>query len=277
MIELKSLSKTYSSKNGSSYEALKDIDLRVDDGDIYGIIGVSGAGKSTLVRCMNLLERPTAGQVLIDGEDITHYQGRHLFELRSRIGMIFQDFNLFTQRTVLKNVLFPLEIRHDGHSSALSRARELLELVGLSDMEDRYPSQLSGGQQQRVSIARALANRPSYLLCDELTSALDSLTTASILALLAEINRTLGVTIVIITHAMSVVQAVCNKVAVIDGSRIVEAGRVTEVFSSPQARITLQLLGLEPVTAAAPAAAGATGTINAHDPSDTKREVASDA
>jgi D-methionine transport system ATP-binding protein len=286
VIELKGISKTYSSKNGS-YEALRDINLRIDDGDIYGIIGVSGAGKSTLVRCINLLERPTAGQVLIDGEDITHYQGRHLFELRSRIGMIFQDFNLFTQRTVLENVLFPLEIRHDKHSSALSRVRELLELVGLSNMEKRYPSQLSGGQQQRISIARALVNRPSYLLCDELTSALDSLTTASILALLAEINRTLGVTIVIITHAMSVVEAVCNKVAVIDGSRIVEAGEVAEVFSSPQARITRQLLGREPVTAkvvsetavstAADTTAVAPDTTNVHDPSDTKRKVALDA
>jgi D-methionine transport system ATP-binding protein len=260
VIELKGLSKTYSSKHGS-YEALKDIDLRVDDGDIYGIIGVSGAGKSTLVRCINLLERPTAGQVLIDGEDVTDYQGRHLLDLRTRIGMIFQNFNLFAQRTVLANVLFPLEIRHDKHSIALNRAHELLDLVGLSGMEERYPAQLSGGQQQRVSIARALANRPSYLLCDEVTSALDSLTTVSILALLTEINRTLGVTIVIITHAISVVERICNKVAVIHGARIVESGEVAEVFSSPQARITRQLLGLEPVAVDGGAAHDAPGKV----------------
>jgi len=244
VIELRGLAKTYSTKDGS-HEALRDINLTIEDQDIYGIIGVSGAGKSTLVRCINLLERPTAGQVVIDGQDVTGYQGRQLFELRSRIGMVFQDFSLFAQRNVLQNVLFPLELRHDNRAAAVQRARELLELVGLADKAKSYPAQLSGGQQQRVAIARALANRPSYLLCDEATSALDSLTTRGVLGLLKDINASLGVTIVIITHAMSVVQAACNKVAVIDGSRIVEQGGVAEVFAAPQAAITRQLLGLE--------------------------------
>lgn len=246
MIELRNLSKTYHSQDGS-HEALKDINLTIEMGDIYGIIGVSGAGKSTLVRCINLLERPTAGQVIIDGEDVTHYKGRELLDLRMKIGMIFQDFNLFAQRNVLENVLFPLEIRHDNRKEALARAHELLELVGLDGKEKRYPSKLSGGQQQRVAIARALANHPEYLLCDEATSALDSLTTEQILALLKKINTELGVTIVVITHAMSVVEAVCNKVAVIDGSQIVEKGQTAEVFAAPKAAITRKLLSLKDI------------------------------
>ncbi|MDR3052940.1 MAG: ATP-binding cassette domain-containing protein, partial [Coriobacteriales bacterium] len=192
----------------------------------------------------NLLERPTSGQLLIDGIDVTNYKGRQLFDLRSSIGMIFQDFSLFAQRTVLQNVLFPLEIRHDNKGEARARAFELLELVGLSEKARSYPAQLSGGQQQRVAIARALANRPRIMLCDEATSALDSLTTDSILGLLKNINATLGVTVVIITHAMSVVEAACNKVAVIDGAQIVEQGEVQVVFSHPQASITRQLLRL---------------------------------
>lgn len=243
MIELRNLSKTYKGKNGS-HEALRSINLTIADGDIYGIIGLSGAGKSTLVRCINLLERPTSGQLLIDGVDVTNYTGRQLLDLRRSIGMIFQDFSLFAQRTVLQNVLFPLEIRHDDKASALKRAQELLELVGLADKAKSYPAQLSGGQQQRVSIARALANSPRIMLCDEATSALDSLTTDSILSLLKDINRQMGVTIVIITHAMSVVEAACNKVAVIDGSQIVEKGEVKAVFTSPTAPITRQLLKL---------------------------------
>jgi D-methionine transport system ATP-binding protein len=243
LIELRNLSKTYEGKSGS-HEALRNINLTIQDGDIYGIIGLSGAGKSTLVRCINLLERPTSGQVLIDGVDVTNYTGRQLLDLRSSIGMIFQDFNLFAQRTVLQNVLFPLEIRHDDKKAARVRAQELLELVGLTDKAKSYPSQLSGGQQQRVSIARALANNPSIMLCDEATSALDSLTTDSILTLLKDINRDLHVTIVIITHAMSVVEAACNKVAVIDGSEIVEKGEVREVFTNPQASITKKLIKL---------------------------------
>ena len=246
MIELRNLSKTYESDDGS-HEALKNIDLTINDGDIYGIIGVSGAGKSTLVRCINLLERPTAGQVLIDGEDVTQYRGRSLLDLRAKIGMIFQDFNLFAQRTVLQNVLFPLELRHDKREHAKARAQELIELVGLEGMEKRYPSQLSGGQQQRVSIARALANHPRYLLCDEATSALDTLTTEQILSLLRQINRELGVTIVVITHAMSVVEAACNRVAVIDNSQIVEKGLTAKIFSSPQHSATRRLLLLKEV------------------------------
>ena len=241
MIELRGLGKTFRSKDGT-HEALKDIDLVVGDGEIFGIIGLSGAGKSTLVRCINLLERPTEGQVVIDGVDVTAFKGRQLLDLRARIGMIFQDFNLFAQRTVLQNVMFPLEVRHDHRSEAIKRARELLDLVGLSDMEGRYPAQLSGGQQQRVSIARALANHPDYLLCDEATSALDSVTTVSILELIKQINHELGVTVIVITHAMTVVKAICNKVAVIDGARIVETGTVECVFSMPQTTITRQLI-----------------------------------
>ena len=248
MIELRSLSKTYVTKDGS-HEALRDINLKIDVGDIYGIIGVSGAGKSTLVRCINLLERPTAGQVIIDGEDVTNYEGRALLNLRMKIGMIFQDFNLFAQRTVLQNVLFPLEIRHDNRKDALERAHELIKLIGLEGMEKRYPSNLSGGQQQRVAIARALANHPEYLLCDEATSALDSVTTEQILQLLQEINRDLGVTIIVITHAMSVVEAICNRVAVIDGSQIVERGYTSEVFASPKTNITRRLLRIKEVEA----------------------------
>ena len=241
MIELRGLSKTFRSKS-DTHEALKDIDLIIEDGDIFGIIGLSGAGKSTLVRCINLLELPTGGKVIIDGVDVTAYRGRKLFDLRARIGMIFQDFNLFAQRTVLQNVLFPLEVRHDPRAQAEKRARELLDLVGLAGMEDRYPAQLSGGQQQRVAIARALANHPDYLLCDEATSALDSLTTISVLELIRQINRELGVTVIVITHSMKVVETICNKVAVIDGARIVETGTVASVFSEPKTAITRDLL-----------------------------------
>ncbi|MCL2150924.1 MAG: ATP-binding cassette domain-containing protein [Coriobacteriia bacterium] len=241
MIELRRLGKTFTTEQGA-HEALRDIDLLVDDGDIFGVIGVSGAGKSTLARCINLLERPTSGSVLIDGEDVTAYKGRRLLELRSRIGMVFQDFSLFDQRNALDNVAFPLEIRHDPKADITRRSMELLELVGLGDKARSYPAQLSGGQQQRVAIARALANRPSYLLCDEATSALDSLTTDSILELLATINRDLGVTILVITHEMKVVSTICNKVAVIDGAEIVERGEVAEVFAAPRQEITRRLL-----------------------------------
>jgi len=241
VIELRGLGKTFRSKSGV-HEALKDINLHIAKGDIFGIIGLSGAGKSTLVRCINLLEKPTQGQVIIDGEDVTNLKGRALLDMRSRIGMIFQDFNLFSQRTVLQNVMFPLEVRHDPRPDATRRARELLEMVGLTEMENRYPAQLSGGQQQRVSIARALANHPDYLLCDEATSALDSVTTVSILGLIKKINRELGVTVVVITHAMTVVEAICNKVAVIDGSQIVEVGNVVDVFNAPKEPITHELL-----------------------------------
>ncbi len=241
MIEIRNLSKTYDAKH-IQHEALCDINLTIDDGDIFGIIGVSGAGKSTLVRCINLLERPTTGRVLIDGDDVTDFKGRQLLELRSRIGMIFQDFSLFAQRTVLENVRFPLAVRHQDKQESYKRAQELLELVGLADKARNYPSQLSGGQQQRVAIARALANSPHIILCDEATSALDSLTTESILELLRDINQRFGVTIVVITHSMDVVRSICNKVAVIDDSRIVEQGTTEEVFARPKAAITERLL-----------------------------------
>lgn len=242
MIEIKNLSKTYTTE-GATHEALKDINLHIEQGDIFGIIGVSGAGKSTLVRCINLLERPTLGQIRIEGVDVTSYRGKDLRTLRSSIGMIFQDFNLLSQRTVLENVAFPLELRGDKKADRLKRSKELLEMVGLADFADKYPSQLSGGQQQRVSIARALANRPSIMLCDEATSALDTLTTNSILKLLRDINKKLGVTIVVITHSMSVVEKICDHVAVIDENHILEQGAVAEVFAHPQNEVTKQLLG----------------------------------
>jgi len=242
VIELRHLTKTFDAKN-ACHDALIDVDLTIDDGDIYGVIGMSGAGKSTLVRCINLLERPTSGSILIDGVDITNYRGKELLDLRSSIGMIFQDFSLFAQRTVLENVVFPLEIRGDTREHREARGRELLELVGLSDKARSYPSQLSGGQQQRVSIARALANHPKIILCDEATSALDTLTTNQILQLLREINRDMDVTMVVITHSMSVVNKICNKVAVLDRGRVVEKGTTEEIFANPRSPVTRELIG----------------------------------
>ena len=218
------------------------MNLTINDGDVFGIIGASGAGKSTLVRCLNLLERPTEGAILYDGRDITGLSGRALLELRSQVGMIFQNFSLFQQRTVLRNVTFPLELRGEKGEAARKRAMELLELVGLADLAERYPSQLSGGQQQRVAIARALANNPKVMLCDEATSALDPRTTASILQLLQNINRNLGVTLVVITHSLPVASKICNRVAVIDKGRIVEEGVTAKVFSDPQSPVTRELL-----------------------------------
>ena len=241
MIELDHLSKTYEGASGA-HEALHDVCLKIERGDVFGIIGQSGAGKSTLVRCINLLERPTSGRVVIDGQDVTGYTGRQLIELREQIGMIFQDFSLFAQRTVLKNVMFPLELHREDKKAAEARALELLELVGLADKAKRYPSQLSGGQQQRVAIARALANNPKIMLCDEATSALDTLTTHSILGLLRDINAELGVTMVLITHSLSVAEQVCNKVAVIDEGRIAEQGSVAEVFGAPKSAAARALL-----------------------------------
>lgn len=241
MIVLDHLSKTYVGSAGA-HEALRDINLHVEPGDVFGIIGQSGAGKSTLVRCINLLERPTAGRVLIDGADVTDYSGKQLIDLRQSIGMIFQNFSLFAQRTVLRNVTFPLELRGEKKEAREARAHELLELVGLADLAQRYPSQLSGGQQQRVAIARALANNPKVMLCDEATSALDPRTTASILQLLQNINRNLGVTLVVITHSLPVASKICNRVAVIDQGRIVEEGVTAKVFSDPQSPVTRELL-----------------------------------
>ena len=241
MIQLQHVCKTYG-EGENAHHALRNVNLTINDGDVFGIIGASGAGKSTLVRCLNLLERPTEGAILYDGRDITGLSGRALLELRSQVGMIFQNFSLFQQRTVLRNVTFPLELRGEKKEAREARAHELLELVGLADLAQRYPSQLSGGQQQRVAIARALANNPKVMLCDEATSALDPRTTASILQLLQDINRNLGVTLVVITHSLPVASKICNRVAVIDQGRIVEEGVTAKVFSDPQSPVTRELL-----------------------------------
>lgn len=241
MIEIKHLGKTYSAPGGDIV-ALEDINLKIEDGEIFGIIGLSGAGKSTLVRCINLLERPTEGQVLLDSKNLTELSKKELLALRQSIGMIFQGFNLLEQRSVLKNVCFPLEIAGVDKKQARARAMELLQLVGLADRAASYPSQLSGGQKQRVAIARALATKPKYLLCDEATSALDPNTTRSILELLREINKTMGVTIVVITHEMKVIDQICDRVAVIDQSRIAEEGRVSQVFTNPKSQIARDLI-----------------------------------
>jgi len=241
MIELKHLSKTFHTSE-KDIVALEDINLTINDGEIFGIIGLSGAGKSTLVRCINLLETPSSGEVIIDGSSITELPRKELLRLRQNIGMIFQSFNLLEQRSVLRNVCYPLEIAGVAKAEARARAQELLKLVGLEDRAKSYPSQLSGGQKQRVAIARALATKPKYLLCDEATSALDPNTTRSILELLKEINETLGVTIIVITHEMKVIDQICDRVAVIDQSHIAEEGRVSQVFTNPQSRIARDLI-----------------------------------
>ena len=241
MIELKNLCKTYSSASGN-VEALRDINLTIQDGEIFGIIGLSGAGKSTLVRCINLLERPTSGSVIIDGQDITLLPRPELLKMRRSISMIFQGFNLLEQRSVLRNVTFPLEIAGVTGQSAREKAMELLKVVGLEEKAAAYPAQLSGGQKQRVAIARALASDPRYLLCDEATSALDPKTTHAILELIRDINRKLGITIIVITHQMSVVQEICNRVAILDSGTVVEEGEVSEVFSNPKAAATKALV-----------------------------------
>lgn len=241
MIELKNLRKTYRTAN-REIVALDGISLTIRDGEIFGIIGLSGAGKSTLVRCINLLEEPTGGEVIIDGQSLTELPRRELLKLRRQIGMIFQGFNLLEQRNVIGNICFPLEIAGVKRKDAETRARELLKLVGLEDRGESYPSQLSGGQRQRVAIARALATRPKYLLCDEATSALDPNTTRQILDLLKEINGKLGVTIVVITHEMRVIDRICDSVAVIDSSHIAELGKVSEVFTNPRSKIARDLI-----------------------------------
>ena len=241
MIELKNLGKVYKTAE-KDIVALDDINLTIHDGEIFGIIGLSGAGKSTLVRCINLLEEPTSGEVIIDGKSLTKLPRKELLKLRQSIGMIFQGFNLLEQRNVIKNVCFPLEIAGVDRKTAEARAKELIKMVGLEDREKSYPSQLSGGQKQRVAIARALATDPKYLLCDEATSALDPNTTRQILDLLKEINEKLGVTIVVITHEMKVIDRICDSVAVIDSSHIAEVGKVTEVFTSPKSKIARDLI-----------------------------------
>lgn len=242
MIQIEHLNKTYVSRQGETHIALIDINLTIEDGSVFGIIGQSGAGKSTLVRCLNLLERPTSGSIIINGRDITSLSEKELREFRSSVSMVFQNFSLLQQRTVLRNVMFPLELRHADKKEAEKRARELLELVGLADKCDKYPSQLSGGQQQRVAIARALVNNPSIMLCDEATSALDSMTTHSILKLLKDINEKMGVTIVLITHSLAVAELICDNVVVIDEGKIVEEGKTEDIFANPQSDVARKLL-----------------------------------
>lgn len=237
MIKLENISKSFAI-NGKTVEAVKDVSLAIRQGEIFGIIGFSGAGKSTLVRCINLLEKPEKGRVIIDGEDITHYEGKELRHVRQKIGMIFQHFNLMPSRTVFENIELPLKLTKLSASERSQKIKKLLDLVGLSDKAQSYPSQLSGGQKQRVAIARALANDPKVLLCDEATSALDPQTTHSILQLLKEVNTRLGITIVVITHQMEVIKEICDRVAVMQKGVVVEKGDIVEVFRAPQAPIT---------------------------------------
>lgn len=241
MIEIKNLSKTFKTADGS-LDALKDVTLTINDGDIYGVIGMSGAGKSTLVRCINMLERPTEGQVLIDGVDMGSLSSKQLRAARRDITMIFQGFNLLMQRTCLKNICFPLELEGMKKSDAKKRALELLEIVGLPDKAKAYPAQLSGGQQQRIAIARALATNPKVLLCDEATTALDPNTTHSILNLIRDINKELGITVIVITHQMSVVEEICNRVAILDNGTVVEQGDVSTVFAHPKSDAAKRLV-----------------------------------
>ncbi len=241
MIELRNLSKQFETADGS-VDALKHINLTIQNGDIYGIIGMSGAGKSTLVRCINMLEKPTEGSVYWNEKDLGAMPEKELRAMRRRITMIFQSFNLLMQRTCLKNVTLPLRLSGVGRSEAEKRGMELLELVGLPDKANSYPAQLSGGQQQRVAIARALATEPEVLLCDEATSALDPKTTHAILELIREINQKMGITVIVITHQMSVVQEICSRVAILEHGEVVEEGEVSEVFSNPKANATKNLI-----------------------------------
>lgn len=241
MIEIVNLSKSFGNGDGAVH-ALKNINLNIDDGDIYGIIGMSGAGKSTLVRCINMLERPTEGSVIIDGVDVGALSPAELRKKRSEITMIFQSFNLLMQRNCIDNICFPMELAGINKKEARERAMELLEMVGLPEKASAYPSQLSGGQKQRIAIARALATNPRVLLCDEATSALDPNTTNSILELIKDINRKLGITVIVITHQMSVVQEICNRVAILDDGEVVEEGLVGNIFASPKSKAARRLV-----------------------------------
>lgn len=241
MIKVEHLSKTYNSNN-TTFNALTDINLTINKGDIFGIIGMSGAGKSTLIRCLNYLEKPTQGSVTVSGEDLGALSKKNLLKVRTKISMIFQHFNLLMQKSILDNVCFPLEIVGMNKKDAKVEALRLLEIVGLTEKATAYPSQLSGGQKQRVAIARALASNPEILLCDEATSALDPQTTTSILALLKEINQKFGITIVLITHEMSVVEEICSHVAVLSQGKLVEVATVDELFTSPQSEEGKQLI-----------------------------------
>lgn len=238
MIELKHITKLY-----GSFKALDDINLMIPDGEIMGIIGQSGAGKSTLIRCINMLEPPTSGEVIINGKDMTKHSARELREERKKIGMIFQHFNLLSNRTVYQNVAFPLELANVPKEEQKKRIEEMLELVGLSDYRDKYPAQLSGGQKQRVGIARAIVSRPSVLLSDEATSALDPETVKSILKLLKDINKKLGITIIMITHQMEVIKEIAEHVAVIEAGRIIEEGRVIDLFTNPKTDTLKKFIG----------------------------------
>ena len=241
MIDLQHVSKTFENAGGR-VDALRDVSLTIADGDIYGIIGMSGAGKSTLVRCINMLERPTEGRVIVNGQQLDAMTPAQLRAARREITMIFQRFNLLMQRTCLQNICFPMELAGVPKDKATARARELLELVGLPDKADAYPAQLSGGQKQRIAIARALATNPKVLLCDEATSALDPNTTHAILQLIQKINREMGITVVIMTHQMSVVEDVCSHVAILDNGTVVEQGSVRDIFSNPHSDAAKRLV-----------------------------------
>ena len=241
IVELKSLYKTFGAGE-NQVNALKNVSVSIEKGDIFGIIGLSGAGKSTLVRCINLLERPDQGAVLFDGKDLMGLPEKELRRERRKISMIFQSFNLLEQRTSLDNICFPMELAGVPKKQARARAKELLETVGLPDKADSYPVQLSGGQKQRIAIARALASDPEVLLCDEATSALDPKTTGQILSLLQKINRERGITVIIITHQMSVIEQICNRVAILDSGEVAEIGTVEEVFSNPKSKAGRRLV-----------------------------------
>ncbi len=242
MIKLVNVCKTFYS-DGKEFDAVKNVSLEIQKGEIFGIIGLSGAGKSTLIRCLNRLETPTSGDILIDGESVLAMNERQLRSLRKKVTMIFQQFNLLMQKTVARNVRYPLELAGVPKARANKRVMELLEIVGLSDKADAYPAQLSGGQKQRVAIARALASDPEVLLCDEATSALDPMTTQSILSLLQDINRRLGITIVVITHEMAVIRQICTHVAILDGGCVAEEGSVDDVFTHTRSEAGRRLFG----------------------------------
>ena len=244
-IELRGLSKVYQIPGGE-VQALNNINLAIEQGDIYGIIGMSGAGKSTLIRCLNRLDTPTDGQVLIDGQNILAMSKKQLLQTRRRMAMIFQQFNLLMQKSVARNVRYPLEIAGAPKKQANERVMELLKIVGLEEKANAYPAQLSGGQKQRVALARALASNPEMLLCDEATSALDPMTTQSILELLKKINAELGITVVLITHEMAVIRQICNKVAILDGGKLVEQGTVDDVFMHTKSAAGKRLFGILP-------------------------------
>ncbi|TZE81695.1 methionine ABC transporter ATP-binding protein [Calorimonas adulescens] len=244
MILIKNLTKVYRTEN-ESITALKNINLEINDGEIFGIMGLSGAGKSSLIRCINRLEEPTEGTIEINGQDIMSLNNKELREMRKKIGMIFQHFNLLSNKTVYENIAFPMEISGVSKDVIDKRIKELLDMVGLADKKDSYPSQLSGGQKQRVGIARALANGPTLLLSDEATSALDPQTTSQILSLLKEINKRLNLTIIVITHQMDVIKEICDRVAVLNAGELVEVGNVVDIFSQPSSQITKKFVGIE--------------------------------